>query len=231
MLGIVASTEDPIAQGRHKVWGSRPLWVPPQTSTIACHLPKAVGLAFASRGRVASACDRACPPTAIVPLLVRRCERKPRTALAAFNAARYAVRSGLPMPVLLSVRGQRHRHQRADARAAGSRNVRDRGRISAISTPTARLDEIWDAVAWRDRACARDAPADIPAPADRRDCVGHAGSDVEQTYRSLAEIEAIEAGDPLLRMRRALIETGAAAPESCALVRDTRERVRPRLRG
>ncbi|MGZ6372050.1 MAG: MFS transporter, partial [Candidatus Limnocylindria bacterium] len=35
LLGIVASSDDPIAQGRHKVWGSRPLWVPPQTSTIA----------------------------------------------------------------------------------------------------------------------------------------------------------------------------------------------------
>ena len=46
LLGIVASREDPIAQGRHKVWGSRALWVPPQTSTIASHLPKAVGMAF-----------------------------------------------------------------------------------------------------------------------------------------------------------------------------------------
>ena len=46
LLGIVASAEDPIAQGRHKVWGSRALWVPPQTSTIGSHLPKAMGLAF-----------------------------------------------------------------------------------------------------------------------------------------------------------------------------------------
>src|SRR5688500_8379931 len=29
LLGIVASSEDPISQGRHKVWGSRPLWIPP----------------------------------------------------------------------------------------------------------------------------------------------------------------------------------------------------------
>src|SRR6185503_3012522 len=49
LLGIVASSDEPIAQGRHKVWGSRPLWVPPQTSTIASHLPKASGMAFALR--------------------------------------------------------------------------------------------------------------------------------------------------------------------------------------
>ncbi len=46
MLSIAASALDPIAGGRHKVWGSAELNVPPQTSTIASHLPKAVGTAF-----------------------------------------------------------------------------------------------------------------------------------------------------------------------------------------
>ena len=46
LLSLVASSDDPIAGGRHKVWGSLPLGVPPQTSTIASHLPKAVGLAL-----------------------------------------------------------------------------------------------------------------------------------------------------------------------------------------
>jgi 2-oxoisovalerate dehydrogenase E1 component len=46
MLGFAASREDPIAGGRHKVWGSVELCVPPQTSTIASHLPKAVGAAL-----------------------------------------------------------------------------------------------------------------------------------------------------------------------------------------
>ncbi|MEC8424517.1 MAG: MFS transporter, partial [Myxococcota bacterium] len=47
LLGMVASSDEPIAGGRHKVWGSVPLHIPPQTSTIASHLPKAVGAAFA----------------------------------------------------------------------------------------------------------------------------------------------------------------------------------------
>ncbi|HAL24064.1 MAG TPA: MFS transporter, partial [Stenotrophomonas sp.] len=46
-LSFAASAEDPASGGRHKVWGSRPLWVLPQTSTIASHLPKAVGTALA----------------------------------------------------------------------------------------------------------------------------------------------------------------------------------------
>ena len=46
-LSLAASVEDPASGGRHKVFGSAPLWVPPQTSTIASHLPKAMGTACA----------------------------------------------------------------------------------------------------------------------------------------------------------------------------------------
>ena len=46
LLSFVASSEDPIACGRHKVLGSKPLNIPPQTSTIASHLPKAMGAAY-----------------------------------------------------------------------------------------------------------------------------------------------------------------------------------------
>ena len=45
-LSFVASSDDPISGGRHKVIGSKKLNMPPQTSTIASHLPKAVGAAF-----------------------------------------------------------------------------------------------------------------------------------------------------------------------------------------
>ena len=45
-LSFAASSLDPASGGRHKVWGSKPLWVLPQTSTIASHLPKAYGTAL-----------------------------------------------------------------------------------------------------------------------------------------------------------------------------------------
>ena len=54
LLSFTASAEDPIAQGRHKVLGSKDLFIPPQTSTIASHLPKAVGAALASAKGVPS---------------------------------------------------------------------------------------------------------------------------------------------------------------------------------
>jgi 2-oxoisovalerate dehydrogenase E1 component len=46
LLSFTCAKADPIAGGRHKVLGSRALNIPPQTSTIASHLPKAVGAAF-----------------------------------------------------------------------------------------------------------------------------------------------------------------------------------------
>lgn len=46
LLSLVAAANDPISGGRHKVFGSVPLNIPPQTSTIASHLPKALGAAL-----------------------------------------------------------------------------------------------------------------------------------------------------------------------------------------
>ena len=45
--GMLALAEEPIAGGRHKVFGHHDLGVIPQTSTIASHLPRALGVAFA----------------------------------------------------------------------------------------------------------------------------------------------------------------------------------------
>ncbi|HET9957664.1 MAG TPA: hypothetical protein VFQ61_24370, partial [Polyangiaceae bacterium] len=46
-LSLVAARDEPASGGRHKVFGNRRLGIIPQTSTIASHLPRAVGLAFA----------------------------------------------------------------------------------------------------------------------------------------------------------------------------------------
>ena len=100
LLGIVASSDEPIAQGRHKVWGSRPLWVPPQTSTIASHLPKAMGLAFSLARARRLGVDGELPADAIVLCSFGDASANHATALAAINTARYAARIGLPMPIL-----------------------------------------------------------------------------------------------------------------------------------
>lgn len=224
LLGIVASREDPIAQGRHKVWGSRSLWVPPQTSTIASHLPKAVGMAFslARARRLGLAAE--LPPDALVVCSFGDATTNHATALAAFNTARYGARIGLPMPILFvcednqtgisvptpegwiaeTFSNQPHLHYRL---AAGE------------------IDEVWDAVAEAIHVV-RAAREPLFLHLETVRLWGHAGSDAEQMYRSVDEIAATERQDPLLRNARRLIETGAATPEDLrALVADVRERV------
>ncbi|MGY8779374.1 MAG: thiamine pyrophosphate-dependent enzyme, partial [Longimicrobiales bacterium] len=100
MLSICGSKDDPISQGRHKVWGSHPLWVPPQTSTIASHLPKAVGMAFALGRSRRLDHDPGLPDDAIVMCSFGDASANHATALSGINAARYGLRRGNPMPIL-----------------------------------------------------------------------------------------------------------------------------------
>jgi len=224
LLGVVASSEDPISQGRHKVWGSRALWVPPQTSTIASHLPKAMGLAFsmARAKRLGVAND--LPADAIVACSFGDASANHATALSAINTARYTVRLGLPMPLLLVCE---------DNDTGISVPTPDGWIGSTFSSQPhlayfladGELDEVWETVgaAIEHVRMARQ-PAFLHLRTVR--LWGHAGSDAEQTYRAVAEIEAVEARDPLLRNARRLVETGAADPEMLRdLVRETRHRV------
>jgi 2-oxoisovalerate dehydrogenase E1 component len=224
LLSLCASAEDPISGGRHKVWGSRRLWVPPQTSTIASHLPKAVGMAFAIGRARRLAHDTCLPSDSIVCCSFGDASVNHATALAGLNAARYMTRSGVPCPILfvcedngigISVDTPKRWVEDLYGETAHLRYFRAEGEV----------DEMWDASAAAIEACRS---SRVPVFLHMK-CVrlwGHAGSDVETTYRTIGEIEAIEAQDPLLRNARRLVETGAADPESLrTLVADTRERV------
>ena len=224
LLGIVASRDDPIAQGRHKVWGSRPLWVPPQTSTIASHLPKAMGLAFslARARRLGVATD--LPDDAIVLCSFGDASANHATALAAFNTARYAVRLGLPMPILFVCEDNQTGISvpTPDGWIASSFGHMEHLRYDLAD---GEIDEVWDTVADAVRFV-RGArrPAFVHLRTVR--LWGHAGSDAEQSYRSAEEIAETESRDPVLRNARRLVETGAATPDDLlSLLADTRERV------
>ena len=59
LAGMLALADEPIAGGRHKVFGHPDLAVIPQTSTIASHLPRALGVAFAiGRAETSRRADR-----------------------------------------------------------------------------------------------------------------------------------------------------------------------------
>jgi 2-oxoisovalerate dehydrogenase E1 component len=224
LLGLCASVDDPIAQGRHKVWGSRRLWVPPQTSTIASHLPKAVGAAFALARARRMRIPIPVPHDAIVCCSFGDASASHATALTGINAARYAFRGKRPTPVLFVCEDNRI----GISVTTPSGWIRDRFatmRDVSYFDAEGTLDEVWDAVDLAVRTC-RVTRGPTFLRLDTVRLWGHAGTDVERSYRTWEEIAAIEAADPLLANARMLVERGAATPaELRALVADTRERV------
>jgi 2-oxoisovalerate dehydrogenase E1 component len=100
MLSVCASEDDPTSGGRHKVWGSRALWVPPQTSTIASHVPKAVGTAFALARAKRMGIDPGLPEDSVVCCTFGDASANHASALTGVQAARYASRRGNPLPIL-----------------------------------------------------------------------------------------------------------------------------------
>jgi 2-oxoisovalerate dehydrogenase E1 component len=224
VLSFCASSDDPISQGRHKVWGSKPLWIPPQTSTIASHLPKASGLAFALRHARKLAVAKDLSDDSIVCCSFGDASANHATALSGINVARYTVRRGGTAPILfvcedngIGISVETPRHWIHDSFQAQPHLKY----FEAAGT----LDEIWNVANEAINYCRQHrTPVFLHLHVVR--LWGHAGTDVETGYRSLEEIEAIEANDPLLLNARRLIETGAATPEELqAILRDVQTRV------
>jgi len=99
-LSFAASKDDPASGGRHKVWGSKPLWVLPQTSTIASHLPKAFGTAVAIEQGPRIAHKLPIPDDSIAICSFGDASSNHATAQTAFNAAQWTAYQKLPAPVL-----------------------------------------------------------------------------------------------------------------------------------
>ncbi|MDX1592648.1 MAG: transketolase C-terminal domain-containing protein, partial [Gammaproteobacteria bacterium] len=204
LLGMVAARDEPIAGGRHKVWGSRPLWIVPQTSTIASHLPKAVGTAVAlGRGT-----DLPIPRDSIVLCSFGDASANHSTATGAFNLALWTARQKLPVPVLFV----------CEDNGLGISVPTPEGWIEARLKP--QFGDGWFAAdgcdladAWRAARAAVDHCRRTRRPTFLHLSVvrllGHAGSDVESAYRDAASITSDEARDPLLASARLLFESGA----------------------
>ncbi len=210
LLSFCASADDPISQGRHKVWGSRPLWVPPQTSTIASHLPKAAGLAFALRTARRTGQARDLSDDSIVLCSFGDASANHATALAGLNAARYTVRRGGAAPILFLCEDNGIGIS-VDTPRNWIHDSYSNQRYLKYFQASGGIDEIWDVAEDAVNTC-RNSRAPVFLHLSVTRLWGHAGTDVETTYRSVDEIAAEEAKDPLLLNARRLIETGAAAP-------------------
>jgi 2-oxoisovalerate dehydrogenase E1 component len=211
LLGMVAAAEDPIAGGRHKVFGSEPLAVIPQTSTIASHLPRAVGIAFALDRAARLGVTGRWPEDAVVVCSFGDASANHSTATGAINTACHCAFQRLPLPLLLvcedngigiSVRTPSGWIEAAYGHRPGLRYFSAEGTDPAAVYATA-----TEAAAWV-REHRR--PAFLHLSVVR--LMGHAGSDAEPAYRATREITADLDRDPLLATGRLLVQRGVASP-------------------
>ena len=207
MLSLVASAEDPVSAGRHKVWGSRRLWVPPQTSTIASHLPKATGMAFSLARAAHLGVEDLLPDDSIVACSFGDASVNHASAQTAFNAAAWAAHQHIPVPVLFVCEDNGVGISVHTPRDWIERSMRQR--LDYFEADGGDLEAAWTAARRAVDHCRRHRrPTFLRLEVVR--LLGHAGSDVEASYRDEDEIEAIEARDPLLRMLRFVVDAGFA---------------------
>ncbi len=216
LLSFACSSEDPISGGRHKVLGSKALNIPPQTSTIASHLPKAVGAAYAiAAARRHAPEHEAWPRDAIAVCSFGDASANHSTAQGAFNTAAWASFQSIPLPLLFI----------CEDNGIGISTRTPKNWIAASFSSRPGLAyfacdgrDLYDSYAVAQQAAryvrTHRKPAFLHLSTVR--LYGHAGADIATSYLPKAEVEAQEAQDPLL-ISTALLAASGALPHTAAL--------------
>ncbi len=212
-LSFAAASADPASGGRHKVWGSRPLWVLPQPSTIASHLPKAVGAALAIGRGAAGGHELPIPDDSIVVCSFGDASLNHATAQAALNTCSWTCHQNLALPILLVCEDNGIGISVASPRRWVAESVQSRQGLDYRFADGIDLCAGHDTVAAAVADCRRRRrPVFLHLKTTR--LMGHAGTDFEVEYRPPAELEAAEALDPLLRSAEYVVARGLMTPAS-----------------
>ena len=221
LLSFACSSEDPISGGRHKVLGSKALNIPPQTSTIASHLPKAVGAAYSVGAARRRRPEHAhLPDDALIYCSFGDASANHSTAQGAFNAAQWTAYQSAPLPLVFC----------CEDNGIGISTKTPQGWIAAGFSDRPGLKyfacdglDIYDtyatALAAASYARRHRKPVFLHVRVVR--LYGHAGADVATAYLPKAEVEADEANDPLLHAVRLLDQAEALTPSAALEIYNT----------
>ncbi|TWI11687.1 thiamine pyrophosphate-dependent enzyme [Aerolutibacter ruishenii] len=223
-LSFAASKDDPASGGRHKVWGSKPLWVLPQTSTIASHLPKALGTAVAIETGKRLGTQLPIPGDSITICSFGDASANHATAQTAFNAASWTAYQKLPAPVLFVCEDNGIGISVKTPTGWIAESMRNRPDLDYFFADGLDLATGYGQVQAAVEHCRRTRrPTFLHLRTTR--IMGHAGTDFEIEWRSVEELCAVEAGDPLLRSAAIAIESGLMSKEDVlALYEATRQK-------
>jgi 2-oxoisovalerate dehydrogenase E1 component len=206
-LSFAASKDDPASGGRHPLGGSKPRWVLPPTSTNASHRPKAIATAVAiEQGRrIGHALP--IPDDSIVVCSFGDASSNHATAQTAFNAAAWTAYQKLPAPVLFVCEDNGIGISVKTPVDWVARNFRDRADLDYFFADGLDLATGYGQVQAAVDHCRRTRrPTFLHLRTTR--IMGHAGTDFEIEWRSIEELCAVEAGDPLLRSAAIALESG-----------------------
>jgi 2-oxoisovalerate dehydrogenase E1 component len=225
LQGITAAREEPIAGGRHKVFGNHELAVIPLTSTIASHIPRGVGIAFAIERAAKLAVPSAWDDGAIVTCGFGDASLNHATAQAGLNSAAHLAYQGLPLPLLFICEDNGLGISVATPAGWVETALRARSQLryepGSGDDPEAVVEICGDLVDWiRERR----QPGVLHLRTVRY--LSHAGADMESAYRSPQEIRSDWDRDPLLATGAWLARTGArTGPELADEYLERRARV------
>lgn len=213
LLSFSTAKADPMSGGRHKVLGSKSLNIPPQTSTIASHLPKAVGAAYSIPLAKRHAPEhKALSDDSIVMCSFGDASANHSTAQGAINTACWTAYQSIPLPLMFV----------CEDNGIGISTRTPTGWINANFAHKPGLKyfhanglDLFDtyrvALEAAEYVRSRKKPAFLHLATVR--LYGHAGADLQQSYLAKSIFEAWEQNDPLLHSARLLVQSGALTSE------------------
>ncbi len=226
LRGMLARSTEPIAGGRHKVFGNHVLSIIPQTSTIASHLPRAVGLALSFE--LADDPSLTWPANSVVVCSFGDASLNHSTAQGAINWASQLAHAGHRVPILFV----------CEDNGLGLSVPTDPDWVadSVRSRPSIDYTRIDGTDPWQEltvlpgvigRVRNEGRPAFVHLDTVRY--LGHAGTDVESAYRAPEDIRTDLDRDPILFTAELAIDSRVCdAVEVIEWYHDVRSTIRSR---
>jgi 2-oxoisovalerate dehydrogenase E1 component len=208
LRGMLAKSTDQISGGRHKVFGNHALSIIPQTSTIASHLPRAVGLALS--GEFAPDAPAVWPSDSVVVCSFGDGSLNHSTTQGAINWAGHAAHAGRRTPVLFVCEDNGIGLSVPSPTGWVAKSLAGRADITLATADGSDPAATWAATRELvDQIRATGRPGLLHLSTVR--FLGHAGTDVESAYRTPAELNADLLRDPIIGTARL-----AAAVDVCS---------------
>ena len=196
-LSLLASREDPTSGGRHKVFGSLSLNIPPQTSTIASHLPKAVGAALSVTRAKELGIKARLEKNSVVLASFGDASFNHASCQTALNAACWLSHNNYPLPLVFVCEDNGIGISTPSPSGWIESCLQARQEVKYIQADGLNLFDVLEKSCLASEYARRKRkPVFLHIKCIR--LLGHAGSDIESLYRSEREVAGTEARDPLL---------------------------------